>query len=95
MPTGKNRFPQARFVSVTGTPFRSDDRRLEGKEIFRYPLKRAMDMGYTKKMVFRQTQPAELYGSARVWPKRSLLLHYRGGQRAEVGNEEAAFPVVA
>lgn len=56
-----DRFPRARFVSVTGTPFRSDDRRLEGKEIFRYALKRAMDMGYTKKMVFRQAQPAELY----------------------------------
>ena len=44
-------FPQARFVSLTATPFRADNKELLGDLIYRYPFARAMLNGYIKHIV--------------------------------------------
>ena len=42
------RFPEAKVVNLTATPFRSDNKDIEGELIYRYSFKRAMLKGYIK-----------------------------------------------
>ena len=58
-------FPQARFVSLTATPFRADNRDLLGELIYRYPFARAMLNGYIKHIVSASAHPAEITFNAR------------------------------
>lgn len=58
-------FPHARFVSLTATPFRSDNRDLLGDLIYRYPFTRAMLNGYIKHIVSASAHPAEITFTAR------------------------------
>ena len=55
------RFPDAKVVSLTATPFRSDGVRPSGKVIYRYPFTRAMVNGYIKQIHSRNVAPEELY----------------------------------
>jgi DNA repair protein RadD len=55
------RFPEAKVVSLTATPFRSDQLDLEGEVIYRYPFSRAMVNGFIKQIHSRAVAPAELY----------------------------------
>jgi len=55
------RFPEAKVVSLTATPFRSDGVRPSGKVIYRYPFTRAMVNGYIKQIHSRNVAPSELY----------------------------------
>ncbi len=55
------RFPRAKVVSLTATPFRGDGVRPAGKVIYRYPFTRAMVNGYIKQIHSRNVAPAELY----------------------------------
>jgi DNA repair protein RadD len=54
------RFPRARVVSLTATPFRSDQQRVEGEVIYRYPFRRAMLKGYIKEIHSLNVAPAEI-----------------------------------
>jgi superfamily II DNA or RNA helicase len=45
-----NYFEEAKILKVTGTPFRSDGKKLQGEEIYSYSLGRAMSMGYIKSL---------------------------------------------
>ena len=54
------RFPTAKFVSLTATPFRSDGQELTGKLVYRYPFLRAMSRGYIKKLSAIHVAPQEL-----------------------------------
>ena len=54
------RFPSAKVVSLTATPFRGDGVRPVGKVIYRYPFTRAMVKGYIKQIHSRNVAPAEL-----------------------------------
>lgn len=54
------RFPKARVVSLTATPFRSDEQPVEGEIIYRYNFRRAMQRGYIKHMTARNVAPREL-----------------------------------
>lgn len=58
-------FPQARFVSLTATPFRADNKELLGELIYRYPFARAMLNGYIKHIVSASAHPAEITFTAR------------------------------
>lgn len=58
-------FPQARFVSLTATPFRADNRELLGELIYRYPFARAMLNGYIKHIVSASAHPSEITFKAR------------------------------
>ena len=55
------RFPNAKVVSLTATPFRGDGVRPTGKVIYRYPFTRAMVNGYIKQIHSRNFAPSELY----------------------------------
>jgi DNA repair protein RadD len=55
------KFPAAKVVSLTATPFRSDNRDIEGELIYRYSFKRAMLKGYIKKLRAIYVAPDEIY----------------------------------
>src|SRR5690554_2516709 len=48
----KSSFEQKPIFQFTATPFRNDGSRIEGRIIFNYPLKKAQDDGYFKKIQF-------------------------------------------
>jgi superfamily II DNA or RNA helicase len=54
------RFPHAKVVSLTATPFRSDQKRVEGEIIYRYPFTQAMMNGYIKRIVSANVAPSKL-----------------------------------
>lgn len=54
------RFPGAKVVSLTATPFRSDGVRPNGTVIYKYPFTRAMVNGYIKQIHSRNVAPQEL-----------------------------------
>lgn len=56
-----SRFPEARVLSLTATPFRADEQPVEGDQIYRYTFRRAMQRGYIKEMMSSNVAPSELY----------------------------------
>lgn len=56
-----DKFARAKVVSLTATPFRSDNRDIEGKPVYRYSFKRAMLKGYIKKLQSVYVAPEEIY----------------------------------
>ena len=54
------RFPDARVLSLTATPFRADEQPIEGETIYRYTFRAAMQRGYIKQMTSRNVAPREL-----------------------------------
>ena len=56
-----HRFPRAKVISLTATPFRGDGVRPAGKVIYRYPFTRAMVNGYIKQIHSRNVAPSEIY----------------------------------
>jgi superfamily II DNA or RNA helicase len=54
-------FPHAKVLSLTATPFRSDDEPVLGDVIYRYPLVEAMRRGYVKVMRATNVAPREIY----------------------------------
>ncbi len=55
-----NYFSDAKVVKVTGTPFRSDDKKIYGKIVYDYPLGMAMAKGYVKQIGNKNYIPEEL-----------------------------------
>lgn len=55
-----DRFPDARVLSLTATPFRADEQPVEGETIYRYTFREAMRRGYIKQMSSRNVAPREL-----------------------------------
>lgn len=43
-------FKYAHIIKVTGTPFRSDGKKITGEKIYQYPLSKAMANGYVKSL---------------------------------------------
>lgn len=68
-----DRFPNAKVVSLTATPFRGDGTRPVGKVIYRYPFTRAMVKGYIKQIHSRNVAPSELSFTYRDDTKRHTL----------------------
>lgn len=54
------KFPDAKVVNLTATPFRSDRQELDGELIFRYPFKSASLKGYIKKLRASYVAPTKL-----------------------------------
>jgi superfamily II DNA or RNA helicase len=59
------RFPAARVLSLTATPFRADEQPVEGEPIYRYTFRNAMQRGYIKEMTSSNVAPSELLFSYR------------------------------
>jgi len=55
------RFPNARVLSLTATPFRADEQPVEGENIYRYTFRQAMQRGYIKEMTSSNVAPSKLY----------------------------------
>lgn len=48
----RNKFDNEKVIQFTATPFRNDGKRLDGKIISNFPLKKAQEQGYYKKIEF-------------------------------------------
>lgn len=48
----RRKFTQNKILQFTATPFRNDGKRLDGVTIFNFPLKKAQEQGYFKKINF-------------------------------------------
>lgn len=57
----KERFGDRRTVQFTATPFREDRRRIGGRIVYDYPLRRAFDQGYFRSIQYRPV-PAPVEG---------------------------------
>ena len=68
-----DRFPAAKVISLTATPFRSDGVRPSGKVIYRYPFTRAMVNGYIKQIHSRNVAPSEIYFTYKDDERRHTL----------------------
>jgi len=55
-----SRFPAAKVVNLTATPFRTDRQEIDGELVFRYPFKSASIKGYVKKLIASYAAPTEL-----------------------------------
>lgn len=55
------RFPQAKVISLTATPFRSDGQLVEGEVVYRYPFSTAMTRGYVKQIAAGNVAPSEIF----------------------------------
>ncbi len=67
------RFPHAKVISLTATPFRSDGSRPVGKVIYKYPFTRAMVKGYIKQIHSRNVAPSEISFTYRDDERRHSL----------------------
>ena len=54
------RFPEAKVVNLTATPYRADDKEIVGKLVYRYSFKRAMIKGYIKHLQAIYVAPSEI-----------------------------------
>lgn len=67
------RFPGAKVVSLTATPFRGDQKQLAGEIVYRYAFTRAMVNGYIKHIHSSNVAPAEIYFTYRDEERRHTL----------------------
>ena len=56
----KQRFPAARIINFSATPTRSDGQLMEGEIIYSFPVLRAIEAGYVKRLRAKMLRPAEL-----------------------------------
>lgn len=56
----KQRFPHARIVNYSATPTRADGRLMEGRIIYSFPVIRAIQAGYVKRLRAKMLRPSEL-----------------------------------
>jgi DNA repair protein RadD len=55
-----DRFPKAKVILLTATPFRSDRQELDGELVFRYPFKNATLKGYIKRLKASYVAPSTI-----------------------------------
>jgi superfamily II DNA or RNA helicase len=56
----KQRFPEARIVNFSATPLRSDGRAMDGEIIYSFPVIRAIQAGYVKRLRAKMLRPSTL-----------------------------------
>lgn len=70
-------FPDAKFVSLTATPFRGDNQELLGELVYQYPFTRAMINGYIKHITSASAQPVEITftakGESRIYSLEQIM----------------------
>lgn len=67
------RFPDAKVVSLTATPFRGDQKQLAGNVIYRFPFTTAMANGFIKRITSTNVVPSEIYFTYRGEDRRHTL----------------------
>lgn len=73
----KRRFPAARIVNYSATPTRADGQQMEGRIIYSFPVIRAIEAGYVKRLRAKMLQPTEL-----------RYVDRSGGQERIIGPDE-------
>jgi len=68
-----HKFPAAKIISLTATPFRSDGMELTGKMVYRYPFLRAMRQGYIKTLRAVHVAPRKISFTYRDGTKQCTL----------------------
>lgn len=68
------RFPEAKIVYMTATPFRSDRQEIDGELIYRYPFRSATLKGYIKRLKASYVAPKEIILSFSDQKKRVYTL---------------------
>ena len=58
-------FENAKIINMTATPFRSDNKEIEGELIYRYPFKKATFRGYIKRIKASYVAPSKLEFTAK------------------------------
>ncbi len=53
-------FPEAKVVHMTATPFRSDQKEIDGELVYRYPFRSATLKGYIKRLKASYVAPSEI-----------------------------------
>ncbi|HEX3869733.1 MAG TPA: DEAD/DEAH box helicase family protein, partial [Pirellulales bacterium] len=56
----KRRFPAAKIVNFSATPTRADGRLMEGEIIYAFPVLRAIEAGYVKRLRAKMLRPTQL-----------------------------------
>ena len=56
----KQRFPGARIINFSATPNRADGQLMEGEIIYSFPVLRAIEAGYVKRLRAKMLRPTEL-----------------------------------
>ena len=54
------RFPEAKVIHLTATPFRSDQQEIDGELVYRYPFRSATLKGYIKRLKASYVAPSEI-----------------------------------
>lgn len=67
-------FKGSKVLKVTGTPFRSDGRAIEGKEIYKYSLAQAMAKGYVKSLEKIDHIPNQMFFTLDNDPSKTYTL---------------------
>jgi len=67
------RFPNAKVVSLTATPFRGDGRKIVGERVYTYPFRTAMVRGYIKQITAVNVAPEEISFTYRGDARRHTL----------------------
>ena len=67
------KFPAARVISLTATPFRADGAEVEGDVVYAYSFRDAMVHGYIKAIHAENVAPVELYFTYAGDPRRHTL----------------------
>lgn len=73
----KRRFPDVRIVNFSATPTRADGRLMEGKIIYSFPVLRAIEAGYVKRLRAKMLRPTEV-----------RYIDRSGGQERTIGPDE-------
>lgn len=68
------RFPKAKVIHMTATPFRSDRQEIDGELIYRYPFRSAMLKGYIKRLKASYVAPSKVHLSFSDQEKRVYSL---------------------
>ena len=68
-----SKFPDAKIVHMTATPFRSDSQEIKGELVYRYSFRSATIKGYIKKLTASYVAPAEITFSAKGAEKTYTL----------------------
>lgn len=55
-----DRFPEAKVIHMTATPFRSDRQEIDGELVYRYPFRSATLKGYIKRLKASYVAPKEI-----------------------------------
>ena len=67
------RFPRAKVVSLTATPFRGDGRQIAGVRVYAYPFRAAMLRGYIKQITAVNVAPCKISFTYRGDSRRHTL----------------------